>query len=290
MSIPLADVVDWPDMEERGLWNFFDPPTWIPWLSSLKLNYGKMITKLHKIERGKKNGATIERDVMMKGRLTAFNYVPLITHFNFLHRFGLYKAYPELAGAGDSALSGRYFAHKLGNEHRVPVAHNPLFTKILTEWMMDIASQGATEISCWLSERPAESGDKVTTAVRQFVLETRAAVNVWRETRKVYPDFTIRLFISTITSEKYWRVLAETPPEVKIERCCATWIERVTHIHRDLYVNPLFDHYALQGWWIASYDVPLGAYGRVDTPEFKVPCSSAHRIKDHISHLVRRKW
>ncbi len=38
ISIPLAEVIDWPDMEERGLWNFPNPPEWIPWLASLKLN------------------------------------------------------------------------------------------------------------------------------------------------------------------------------------------------------------------------------------------------------------
>ena len=36
--------------------------------------------------------------------------------------------------------------------------------------------------------------------------------------------------------------------------------------------NPLLDHYAAQGRWIATYDVPIGANGKVDTPEFKVPC------------------
>jgi len=28
----------------------------------------------------------------------------------------------------------------------------------------------------------------------------------------------------------------------------------------------------------------------VDTPEFKVPCSSAHRIRDYLGHLVQRGW
>jgi len=291
IAIPMAEVVDWPDMEERGLWNFSTPDEWIPWLSSLKLNYGKMVaTKHHTIERGKKNHTTIDKELMLQARSMAFNYLPFIMHFNFLHGYGLFRAYPELAGVGDGALSGRYFAHKIGSQHRVPCASKPYFTTLLTEWMMDIASQGADEVSCWLSERPAECGCKECTAVGQFVLEARACVKAWQETCKTYPNFTIRLFISTTTSEKYYKVLAETPPEVKLERCCATWVERVVHIPRDLYVNPVFDSYASEGRWIASYDVPLGAYGRVDTPEYKVPCSSAHRIRDFISHLIHRKY
>ncbi len=291
VTIPIADVVDWPDMEERGLWNFSDIEGFIPWLSSIKLNYGNMVkTRIHPVEKGKENHATIDKELMMNARLTAFNYLPFIMHFNFLHGYGLFREYPELAGVGDSALAGRYFAHKIGSQHRAPCTSQPLFTEILTEWMMDIASQGANEVSCWLSERPAQCGCDECTAVGQFVLEARACVNAWRETRKTYPDFIIRLFMSTTTNERYHQVCAEAPPEVRLERCCSNWIERVPHLPRDLIVNPIFDHYAAQGRWIANYDVPLGAYGRVDTPEYKVPSSTAHRIRDFVSQLIDRKY
>jgi hypothetical protein len=289
--IPLVEIVDWPDFEERGLWNFPDPPNWVPWLASLKLNYGKMAdTRIQPVERGQPNRARINRDLMMKAGLLGFNYLPYLIHYNFLKDYGLYSAYPELAGSGDRALAGRYFAHKAGDEHRVPNASHPLFARILAEWMSDLASQGAREVSCWLSERPAESEDKETGTAGQFVWEARATVAAWRETLKTYPGFRIRLFLSTTTSERYFRVLAETPPEVKIERACASWIERVPRSPRDLYVNALLDSYAAEGRWIATYDIPLGAYGRVDTPEYKVPCSSAHRIRDYLGQLHRRRW
>ncbi len=291
VTIPLANVLDWPDMEERGLWNFSDPQKFIPWLSSLKLNYGKMVkTKIHTVEKGEKNHATIDKKLMLNARLMAFNYMPFIMHFNFLHSYGLFRAYPELAGVGESALAGRYFAHKTGSQHRAPCTSQPLFTEILNEWMTDIAAQGADEVSCWLSERPVQCGCDECTAVGQFILEARACVNAWHETRKTYPNFIIRLFISTTTNERYHQVWAETPVEVKFERCCANWIERVPHLPRDLLVNPLFDHYAAEGRWIASYDVPLGAYGRVDTPEYMIPSSSAHRIRNFIDQLINRKY
>ena len=288
---PLADVVDWPDMEERGLWNFPDPDEWIPWMSSMKLNYGKMVkTQLQTIERGKPNRAAIDKELMLDARSMGFNYLPFILHLNFLHAHGMFRAYPELAGVGDSALAGRYFAHKIGNQHRAPCAANPVLSKILAEWMLDIASQGADEVSCWLSERPAQCGHKECREIGQFVLEARAFVNAWRETRKKYPDFIIRLFISTTTNERYYKILAETPPEVRLERCCSTELERVRHEPRDLFVNPLFDSYAAKGRWVAHYDVPIGAFGRVETPEFKVPCSSVHRIRDYVRQLAERSY
>ncbi|OGG56095.1 MAG: hypothetical protein A3F84_01400 [Candidatus Handelsmanbacteria bacterium RIFCSPLOWO2_12_FULL_64_10] len=291
VSIPLARVVDWPDLEERGLWNFPDPETWVPWMSSLKLNYGKMAaTRLRRVERGKRNRAAIDARLMREGRLRGFNYLPYILHLNFLHDTGLLRAYPELAGKGEGALAGRYFAHKQGNRHRAPCASNPLLAEILAEWMEDIASQGATEVSCWLSERPAQCGCRACTAVGQFVLESRAFVRAWRRVRRCHPGLQVRIFLSTTTLERDHRVLAELPPEVKVERACATEMERVLCLPRDLFVLPLFDRCAAQGRWIASYDVPLTANARVDTPEFKLPERSAHRVRDYVGHLAARNY
>ena len=291
VHIPLAEVMDWPDMDERGLWNFPEPEAWIPWLVTLKLNYGKMAsTQLHPIERGRRNRATIDRELLEAARRRAFNYLPYILHLNFLHDCGLFRAYPELAGKGDGALTGRYFAHKAGNQHRVPCASQPLLVQILQEWMEDIAGQGAGEVSCWLSERPGQCGCLECTAVGQFVLEARAFVAAWRRAQTHHPNLQIRIFLSTTTTERDYRVLDELPPAVKIERACATELERVLHRPRDLMANPLLDHYAAEGRWIASYDVPIAANGRVDTPEFKVPQRSAHRVRDYIGQLVRRGY
>ncbi len=289
--IPMIRVVDWPDFDERGLWNFPDEAEWIPWLSSMKLNYGKMAsTRLAPVERDRPNQAVIESGLMHQASMRAFNYLPYILHLNFLHDCGLFRAYPELAGKGDGALSGRYFAHKEGSQHRVPCASQPVLAQILAEWMVSIASQGGLEISCWLSERPAQCGCRDCTAVGQFVLEARAFVRAWEQAKRDFPQLQIRLFLSTTTPERDYRVLAELPPQVKLERACATSMERVLHWPRDLLANPLLDHAAAAGRWIASYDVPIAANGKVDTPEFKIPQRSAPRVRDFICQLRRRGY
>ena len=207
ISIPLAKITDWPDLEERGVWNFPKPEEWVPWMASLKLNFGKMAeTKINPIERGKPGSVTLNMDLYESARLQGFEYQPFLTHFNFLHRFGLFRAYPELAGRGDEALTGRYFAHKKGNQHRAPNAAHPLFRKLLAEWLRDFARQGISEVSCWLSERPGSDGGLETTAVGQDVMEMRALLAAYEEVRKEYPDFTIRAFLSTVPSGRYYRV------------------------------------------------------------------------------------
>ena len=289
--LPSIQALDWPDFDERGLWNFPDAADWIPWLSSIKLNYGKMVaTRLQPVRRGEPNRAVIEDELMRQAQRRAFRYMPFILHLNFLHDVGLFRAYPELAGKGDGALSGRYPAHKDGNQHRVPCASQPVLVDILAEWMNSIAAQGAREISCWLSERPAQCGCPACLAVGQFVLEARAFVAAWKRARRAWPDLRIRLFLSTTTMERDYRVLAELPPEVKLERACATSMERVTHRPRDLLANPLWDQYAAEGRWVASYDAPISANGKVDTPDFKLPQRSAPRVLDFLRHMHRRRY
>ncbi len=299
VSIPLAEIVDWPDMEERGIWNFPQayeplpgmPAEWIPWLASMKLNYGEMPHSiLNPVERGKKNTVTIDAKLLREAQLRAFTYQPVITHLNFLHDLGLYRAYPELAGLGDEALAGRYTAHKQGNWHRVPYASHPLLRQVLSEWMTSIAAQGAGEVNCWLSERPAEDQHTDTAATGQAVLEARACVAAWRDAQREFPKLGLRVFLSTTTTGRYYKVLAELPQEVKVLRACATELERVPHLPRDLFRNPLLDQYALEGRWIGSYDVPITANARVETPEFMVPESSAHRIKDYVGQLAGRRY
>jgi hypothetical protein len=289
--VPLITVTDWPDIEQRGLWNFPDPADWIEWTAAIKLNYGKMADTRHDpVERGRPGVATIDRELLERGRQLAFAYVPYIVHLNFLHDTGLFRAYPELAGVGDGALAGRYVAHKQGNQHRAPCASQPVLVDLLTDWLVSIADQGADEISCWLSERPCQCACPRCASVGQFLQETRAFLAAWERAKQRHPDLRIRIFSSTTTPQQDDLVLAELPPEVRFERACAMTMDRVAHRPRDLFRNPLIDEAARAGRWVASYDVPLGAFGQVDTPEVKLPQYSGQRIRDFVTQLHERGY
>ncbi|MDA0336772.1 MAG: hypothetical protein O2782_16535 [bacterium] len=291
IEVPHLEVIDWPDLEERGLWNFPDPADWIPWMASMKLNYGKMAATVHApVVRDTPGSAVIDTDLYAVARRLACRYMPFIVHLNFLHDIGLFTAYPELAGQGDAALAGRYFAHKQGNQHRAPCASQPMLVALLSDWLVSIADQGADEISCWLSERPCQCQCRQCTPVGQFLLESRAFVAAWRRAQGKHANLSIRIFSSTTTPEQDDRILAELPPEVKFERACATTMDRVRSQPRDRFSNPLIDAAAAAGRWVASYDVPIGAFGNVDTPEFKVPQYSAQRIRDFVTQLHGRGY
>ncbi len=291
IEIPLIEVLDWPDLEERGLWNFPDPAAWIPWMAGLKLNFGKMADTSHPpVVRGEPGSANIDTHLYAVGRRLGFRYVPYIVHLNFLHDVGLFRAYPELAGVGDAALAGRYPAHKQGDQHRAPCASQPVLVDVLCEWLTSIAEKGVDEISCWLSERPCQCQCERCVPVGQFLLETRAFLAAWQRALTSHPALSIRIFSSTTTAEQDGVILAELPPHVKFERACATTMDRVRGQPRDRFINPLIDNAARDGRWVASYDVPIGAFGNVDTPEFKLPQYSAQRIRDFVEQLARRGY
>ncbi len=292
-EIPRLTVVDYPDFDERGVWNIRDHEQVIPWLASLKLNFSKMHeTELLPIEKGKPGRVKIPVDLMLSARRMAFNLCPTITHVNFAGTdTGLFRAYPETAGRGEGALAGLYFAHqsggyRVGDLARVPNASHPTFIKYVTDWVRDIARQGGLDISCWLSERPATDGRPETLAVGQFVLEARAFIAAWETVRKEYPGLQIRLFISTTTNERYEQILAEAPPEVKIERCCSQDLERIPFEPRDLTRSPMLEAHARNGRWIATYDVPVGAFVQVETPDMKLPMRSPQMVR----HFVRQYY
>lgn len=289
-EIPMMTVTDWPDIEERGVWNCGTMV--IDMAPFNKLNFSRAGSNLNKIKRDIPNHATINTNEIAQARAHAVHHMPDIVHLNFLHRLDLFEAYPELKGQGAGADAGQYNAHKSDGktEHRAPCASNPMLVKILTEWLMDIAATGVPECGCWLTERPAQCGCASCMKTGQFVLETRAFVNAWKMVVKKYPDFRIRIFISTTTDERYDQAMAELPGGVKVERACALGLERRQHEPRDIFVNDLLDPYAAKGTWLATWDAPITSNGKVDTPEFKTPECSAERIHDFVNQMADRKY
>ena len=66
--VPLLHVRDWPDLSERGLWNFPDEQNWIPWMADMKLNFGKWSPRNWPHPARTAHPATIDRDLMLESR------------------------------------------------------------------------------------------------------------------------------------------------------------------------------------------------------------------------------
>ena len=201
ISIPLAVVTDWPDMSERGHWNIgWRTPGLLVWMSRLKLNFTTNCVGIE-FKKDAVIATEIPTDLIREAHDHAFTFLVHPTHLNFFGRSAAYKKfYPSLTGKGDSALYWGYKRkHYQSDIKRCPCASNPLLTKVLTEWIVSAASQGALDIDLWLSEYwPAQCGCEqcMKNGPRQFQLETKACVDAIHAASKQYPELKGRIFFT----------------------------------------------------------------------------------------------
>lgn len=274
--IPLAHIVDWPDVDERGLWNF--DLDLIPWIASLKLNFAKVPSGVKHIEKGKPVAtwvASTKRfpNVLIEGRKRALKAVPIVSHLNYIGaKHGGYKAYPDMAGKGDEAIPTTW---NKARRLRVPCGASPALKQIIIECLLELASKGATDVSVWLSEHQGQCQCETCRAAGQLRMETRAACDAWQEARKRYPELDIRIFycMGGKDADDTYKVLAELPAEVKIERCYGQFGEA-------------FDKIAAEGRWLASYAGP--PLPKAEHSGLRFHGGSA--TSDYVNRLIGRQW
>ncbi len=234
-EIPLAVVVDWPDLEERGFWHM--PASLIPWLASMKMNrfflqvgFSVDATGIHPdapVDFARQHGAEW-LSPFEHARQYAAELVRGTSHYDYWERSkpGYTQFYPNLPGQGESAKNPASF--EAGGDQRVPCASNPDLVKILTVVMSNLAAQKASEVMIWMSEYPAAHcacAECVKTG--QYVAEVKAALAAWEESKKTYPALKLSVFFGRggLASARYplphnypddeiARIMAMLPPDV----------------------------------------------------------------------------
>ncbi len=243
--IPLARVVDWPDFDERGLWN--NSLSQIPWLATLKLNYSLAPAGIGFAQGRPVQCLRMPTNAFPAAGVRPFHLETRCPHLDFFARYGMQDVYPELVGQGERAKSPYYYR----NRGVCPCASNPLFGKILLEWAEDAVRQGAREIGIWLSELTpvqCECATCLRSGIPQIVMETRVACEVLKEIRRKHPAVSGRILFtqgwtgySNDLAESY-ACLKLLPPEIKAEKVYG--------------FNQAFDEYAAGGRWVATFNGP----------------------------------
>ncbi len=276
IEIPLAEITDWPDLDERGLWNF--DLDLIPWIASLKMNFAKVPGRMERIRRGQPVRAWPARskrfpNVLKAAAARAVKAVPNVTHLNYIGaKLGGYDAYPELAGKGDEAVPKIWYKPR---RIRVPCAACPVLKRLIAEYIMCLAAAGAQEVSVWLSEFKGQCQCPACRKAGQLRMETRAAVDGWRLAREKYPHLVLRIFycMGGKSLDDTYQVLKELPPEVKIERCYGQYGEA-------------FDRIAAEGRWVGSYAGVVLTRAEYSGLRFYGPPAIRRRVGD----LLKRHW
>lgn len=243
VTIPLAEVLDWPDLEERGEWGGSAVRD-IEWMAAHKLNLVETHVTLGVDDQGR-GTAQISPELVDRGRRHALNVVPIVTHLEQIERTGIFERLPITAGQGDP-------------EHWARIGHvrpacwsQPETVRVLGDWMVALAAQeGITDLCPWLSENAVKCECERCAEQNQFALETAAILRGYERAREVNPDLGLRILLTQGSYESNEVVLSMLPPDVG-----ATYYDggRTYDSSRDPMIYPLLEEYVRKGGWLGCY-------------------------------------
>lgn len=248
VSVPLAAVTDWPDMDQRGLWKVgHTTPGLIPWLASLKLNFAQFGTGIILKKGARAQCPTLPMEQIIEARNSAFLLMPHLSHFDYWWRYGRDDVYPELVGKGDGARNPCYTWGGAFEFCRCPCLATPLLKRLVTEWIESAAEQGVRDFSLWLTEHTChcECEACLKDGPRQMQRETGACVEAVMAARRKYPFIRGRIFFTMLKGDAIkdsYECLKMLPPQITAERVYGR--------------NEAFDKYAADGHWLATYSGP----------------------------------
>ncbi len=270
LTLPIASVLDWPDLAERGEWGG-NCSTDIQWMSAHKMNLAEVHCELNVTPDGT-GTASIAPDLLEQGRLHAFKVVPIVTHLDQLAGSGIFRVYRELIGEGESARLRGY------EDTIAPCFSNPRMLSLLTDWMICLGRQtNVTDICCWLSENSVQCGCAQCSLVSQHVLETRTLVQAYQQAVKQCPNLKMRILLTQGSYAHNDQALSECPPEVGVSYYDGG---RTYDSSRDPMIYPLLEEFAAGGRW-------LGVYPQV-TASWRIVCpwSGPQFVKYRMTEFV----
>ena len=274
VTLPVAAILDWPDLAERGQWGGSANRD-VQYLADRKMNLIESHTTIGFDQQGR-GSVTIDATTQNAARLHAIKWVPIITHLDHLTRTGIFDRYPQLKGKGDRA------------QHRtVPTVvaacfSQPKTAEILAQWFESLAAtEGVEDINVWLSEiERIECQCEQCGQGNQYALETAAAVRAWELARKNFPNVRLRVLLTQGSYPSNDKVLAAAPAPVGITYYSGSTTYDST---RDPMIYPLLEQFAAEGRW-------LGVYPQL-TASWRIVCpwSGPQFIKDRMTEFVDKK-
>ncbi len=247
VTMPIVTIVDWPDLAERGEWEFLiDLDGEIEFFADRKLNLIEAWCAHLSLDDQGHGVATFDTGLANVARLRAIKWIPIISHFEHLPTEEVYKRFPETKGQGSHARTGPDGPATL-------LCFSEAKTKeLLADWFTSLSSiEGIDEICVWLSEQHIWCECDQCKTSNQHVLEAEACVQAWRLARKKNPHLRLRILLTQGSYPANKEVLAAiSDPEV-----------RVLYYHggltynskRDPIVYPLLEQFVKKDRWLGIY-------------------------------------
>ncbi len=261
VAIPVGEIVDWPDMEERGQWGHITEDQ-LQWLAEGKFNLIETNSKIS-IDAEHILHARFNQELMTQGNPYAIKVLPYIAHPKGFSR-KVFPTYPHL--------------QKNPDKPRAMCFCEPETKQLYVDWMTALASvEGVKEVSVWMTERTVICNCEKCSQHNWWVLQTQVFLAAWQEVKKTYPDLGLRILLSQGSYPDNDKLLAMLPEGVKVIYYHGGLTYNVRHVPM---IYPLLEEYAQQGGWLSV--VPILSITYVAVGPFSNPSFVNYRMTEFV--------
>ncbi len=261
VAIPVCEIVDWPDMEERGQWGNITEDQ-LQWLGEGKFNLIETHSKFS-IDAERVLHVRFNQELMTQGRSYAIKVLPYIAHPKGFSR-KVFPIYPHL--------------QKNPDKPRAMCFSEPETKQLYVDWMTALASiEGVDEVSVWMTEHTVICNCEQCSQHNWWVLQTQVFLDAWQEVKKTYPDLGLRILLTQGSYPDNDKLLAMLPDGVKAIYYHGGLTYNVRHIPM---IYPGLAEYAQQGGWLSV--VPILSITYVAVGPFTNPSFVNYRMTEFV--------
>ncbi len=276
-EIPLATIVDWPDLAERGQWG--GDAAWdMARTAPLKMNLVEVGVKPALDEHGKLSLQLLTPLICDEARARGVKALPYVPHLGDLGKFSnLFELRPGLMSTPnpDEPLPPDY---KPSICFSKPAAAD-LLAELMTETISSLQPCG-DELNIWITEEGVPCYCDGCRGQNTYVLETRLIAAAYHTVKQQHPNFKLRILLTQGSYDVNDKILAVVPPDMGVTYYSGTHTYDSSH---QPMIYPLLETYAAKGGW-------LGIYPQVDNSWRTVfPFTGPQFIRNRMREFVSKK-
>ncbi|MBI2192840.1 MAG: hypothetical protein HYU36_12740 [Planctomycetes bacterium] len=243
VDIPDVDILDWPDLEERGLWGG-NASQDLAWMAERKMNVVEVHAALS-FDADHSPKATLDAGMLETAARHGIRIVPIITHLEQMSHYGLFIHYPEVASTPDPKKP-------LPTDYEPGICFSQQRTvSLLAEWMQQLLGlPGVSDVMVWLSEDAAPCFCPTCAGKQPFVMEVRGITAAFEQARKSRPGAALRILTTQGSFPVNDQVLAAISPDTKLSYYHGG--KTYDSSHKPM-IGPLLEAHARSGRWLGVY-------------------------------------
>jgi hypothetical protein len=247
VEMPVATILDWPDLAERGEWGgdaAWDMANTAP----LKMNLVEFGVMPKVDDKGQFGITVMTPPICEEAQALGVKALPYVPHLGDLGKYSnIFEWRPELVSTPNPD-------EPLPADYKPSICFSkPAAAQLLSELMTQVIDKMAPcgqELNVWLTEEGKPCFCEQCRGQNAYVLETRLLAAAYRLVKQQHPDFRLRILLTQGSYPDNDKILAATPPDMGVTYYSGTHTYDSSH---QPMIYPLLEDYAARGGWLGAY-------------------------------------